>query len=304
MVIIFTSIQFICFAQHNGSYTIENVSHKISNDNEKKIDISYDLVSANTNNGFSVKIFISIHGNEKLLTAVTGNVGENIKAGKNKKITWSVFDEVGFEYGINDDEVFFRIEANDNILEKTKLFYLESTPKGVFAIGEVNNFYNPCVEYIKLQNDKYGFYGFAYKKDINTNNSVLSLDKYYTNPAPVCILFSMIMPGTGSIKATYGKKGWVLLVGFLGSAGLAISTKLYSDKQYNNYLAANDKNTINSSYNNANLYHKIALVSGSIACGIYIYDVMWVYKKVNNNLKNTKDFRNQLKIQPIEILKN
>lgn len=60
-----------------------------------RIIVHYDLESSNPNHEFSISLFSSKDNFSAPLTKVTGDVGNEIKAGKDKKIIWDVIAELG-----------------------------------------------------------------------------------------------------------------------------------------------------------------------------------------------------------------
>lgn len=60
-----------------------------------KIIVHYDLESANPNHEFTINLFSSKDNFSSPLTKVTGDVGNEIKPGKDKKIVWDVIAELG-----------------------------------------------------------------------------------------------------------------------------------------------------------------------------------------------------------------
>ncbi|MCX7638767.1 MAG: hypothetical protein N2044_13065, partial [Cyclobacteriaceae bacterium] len=59
-----------------------------------KIIVHYDLESANPNHEFTINLFSSKDNFSAPLTKVTGDVGNEIKPGKDKKIVWDVVSEL------------------------------------------------------------------------------------------------------------------------------------------------------------------------------------------------------------------
>jgi hypothetical protein len=123
----------------------------------------------------------------------------------------------------------------------------------------------------------------------------------YRTVGPEAAFFSMLMPGMGTLNVTYGEKGRVRFTCFLLSSGLAIGSKLYSDAQYKSYLGATSQADIDKYYNNANISHKIALISAGISASIYLYDIKWVISKGAKNIKDSKPLRKQLQQGPVQI---
>ena len=178
----------------------------------------------------------------------------------------------------------------------------KSNSKGIFQSEYTSQNQSTIESFINRQPFKYGKYIFEIKdKEFNSKPfSDINLVKYRTI-GPEAALFSMLMPGMGSLKVTYGKKGWGRFTCFLLSSGLAIGSKLYSDAQYKSYLNATSQTDIDKFYTNANISHKIALISGGISASIYLYDIIWVISKGAKNLKSSKPLRKQLQQGPVQI---
>ena len=103
---------------------------------------------------------------------------------------------------------------------------------------------------------------------------------------PLCAINSMVFPGWGTTKVSYGKKGFGRSLIFFSTLLIAIVSNNNSNKQYEAYLnEKNDQRQMNIYYNNANTSHQIALISGGISASIYLYDVIWVFSKGRKNIK-------------------
>ena len=178
----------------------------------------------------------------------------------------------------------------------------KSNSKGIFQSEYTSQNQSTIESFINRQPFKYGKYIFEIKdKELNgIPFSDINLVKCRTI-GPEAALFSMLMPGMGTLKVTYGKKGWGRFTCFLLSSGLAIGSKLYSDAQYKSYLNATSQIDIDKYYTNANISHKIALISGGISASIYLYDIIWVTSKGAKNLKSSKPLRKQLQQGPVQI---
>jgi len=178
----------------------------------------------------------------------------------------------------------------------------KSNSKGIFQNEYPNSNLNAVESFINKQSFKYGKYLFEVKNKVVNGNSYsdINLVKYRT-VGPEAAFFSMLMPGMGTLKVTYGEKGRGRFTCFLLSSGLAIGSKLYSDAQYKSYLGATNQADIDKYYNNANTSHKIAIMSGSISASIYLYDIIWVISKGAKNIKDSKPLRKQLQQGPVQI---
>jgi len=178
----------------------------------------------------------------------------------------------------------------------------KSNSRGIFQSGNTSKNINTIKSFIYRQPFKYGKYIFEIKnKEFNEKSfSDINLLKYSTVGSEAALL-SMLMPGMGTLKVTYGKKGWGRFTCFLLSSGLAIGSKLYSDAQYKSYLGAINQTDIDKYYNNANISHKISLIASGISASIYLYDIIWVISKGAKNIKKSKLLKKQLKQGPIQI---
>ncbi|MFT5077257.1 MAG: hypothetical protein ACJAX7_002388 [Saprospiraceae bacterium] len=178
----------------------------------------------------------------------------------------------------------------------------KSNSKGIFQNEYPNQNLNSVENFINKQPFKYGKYISEIKnKEVNGKSySNINLVKYST-VGPEAALFSMLMPGMGTLKVTHGKKGWGRFTCFLISSGLTIGSKLYSDSQYKSYLNATSQTDIDKYYTNANISNKIALISGVISASIYLHDIIWVISKGAKNLKSSKPLRRQLQQGPVQI---
>ena len=177
-----------------------------------------------------------------------------------------------------------------------------SNSKGIFQNEYTNQNHNSIESFIKKQPFEYGKYTFEIKntKFNEISYSNINLVKYRT-AGPEAALLSMLMPGVGTLKVTHGQEGWNRFTWFLISSGLAIGSKLYSDAKYKSYLGATNQADIKRYYANANINHKISLISRGISASIYLHDIIWVISKGAKNLKSSKPLRMQLQQGPIQI---
>ena len=142
-------------------------------------------------------------------------------------------------------------------------------------------------------------------KSKNFNNSkYVDIDLIRYKPVgPEAALYSLVLPGLGSYKATTGRKGLLRFESFLVSAGIAVGAEMLSRNTYDEYLAANEPQKMNDLYNKANLYHKISLVAAGLTASIYVYELVDAFHMGLKNTKRTKYVREELKKKPISIQK-
>lgn len=75
----------------------------------EKIIVHYDLDDSNPNNEYKINLFASTNNYGTPMTKVSGDVGEQITNGVNKKITWNVKEELGAYKGNISLEVRGRV---------------------------------------------------------------------------------------------------------------------------------------------------------------------------------------------------
>jgi formylglycine-generating enzyme required for sulfatase activity len=111
------------------------VKNVIAAQNFNDIIVSYDLLSENASQKFTVELYCSTNGGIVFgdpLNTVEGDVGFNISPGEGKKITWDVLEEVNqFVY----DDVVFKVKATANAGGIVDLVLIEG---GSFIMGNEN----------------------------------------------------------------------------------------------------------------------------------------------------------------------
>jgi len=75
------------------------------------IRITYDLYGSSNIERFTISLYVSLDGRRSWrgpLTAVSGDVGPNVRPGRNKAITWRVLEEFDELQGNN---IYFKVDA-------------------------------------------------------------------------------------------------------------------------------------------------------------------------------------------------
>lgn len=182
---------------------------------------------------------------------------------------------------------------------------INSNSRGVFEnYIPITDNKNEIKNFINREPFNYGIYTFEIRNS-NLNNDIfqdINLINYKV-VGPEAVFLSILMPGMGTLKVSYGKKGWGRFTNFLLTSGIALGSKIYSENQYNKYLEAKDQMEIDKYYNIANISHKISLISTGISASIYLYDIFWVISNGSKNIKRSKQLKYKLKQGPISILK-
>ena len=263
-----------------------DINSKINNSSNGYIDLNYKISfdTLGQNHSSIIKINSSINNYDAFLTSIS-------------KKTLKPSIEGGYFLATNENIKF------DLKWESKKTTFKYSSKKGIFqSHNNINLNVGNIENYINAQNFNYGKYIFEIKNKVSNGNSFddIKLIKYKM-AGPGSALYSILMPGMGTLKVTYGTKGWGRFTFFLLTSCLAITSKLYSDEQYINHEKAAPGTEKEKYYENYTLGYNSALISGSIAATFYLYDILWVFSKGIKNLKESKSLRQQLQKGPIKI---
>ena len=117
--------------------------------------------------------------------------------------------------------------------------------------------------------------------------TAMSIKKFRT-VGPEAAAYSMLLPGAGSLAATYGKKGWGALSSFVIFTGIGTSVYLLADK------AMKPGKT-------RDIVKYISYGSFGISGVIYIADVFIALKRGLDNVKNSSALRMKLNEEPVYI---
>ena len=195
-----------------------------------------------------------------------------------------------------------KISFDLNWLTYTNIFKLNH--KGVVPLNKKlsTSHLNEINSYLSKNSDKQGKFIFKIKeKEMNGNNFTdISLISYKV-ARPRSAIYSLIMPGMGTLKVSYGEKGWGRLTCFLLSSAVSAGAKLYSDQNYERYLNSTNIVEQDQFYEQANIANKVFLVSAGLSATIYTYDFFWVISRGIKNLRSSKTIRKRLRHSPIPI---
>ena len=160
--------------------------------------------------------------------------------------------------------------------------------------------------YISLSGNNYGRYNIIKKnkKVNNYNYTDISLIDYKMAGGPSNALYSLIIPGLGTKKVTYGKKGSKRMKNFFFWAAVTTTAKLLSNSVYTDYLNATNQEDIDKNYSNATTYNYVYVGALSICTTIYITDFFSALSIGKKNKKKSKALRDQLRNNEINITNN
>jgi hypothetical protein len=172
----------------------------------------------------------------------------------------------------------------------------EKTTPDLRLIRSANNYISSL--------DMYGKYYISQKnKRVNSNSTKDFFLTDHSINGPSNVLYSLLVPGLGTKKVTYGQKGNKRIKNFFFYAALGISAKLISNSYYSDYLNATKQEDIDKLYNNSATYHYIYLGGFTVCSTIYINELFGVISKGIKNKKKSRALKNKLKNGQIMISK-
>ena len=166
-----------------------------------------------------------------------------------------------------------------------------STQSKIFELKKNNSTLNnnTNTNLILTQNAKnpYGVYRLTEKIiDFNGVHSVKTYIKGVKSYSGSGQVFkSMLLPGWGSRQVTENKYTKHISKFFITGAALCIGSWVYSQKQYHDYMNAQNQSSMLKAYQRANLAHKVFYCTRITLGAIYIIDISYTLK---NGFKNTK----------------
>ena len=157
--------------------------------------------------------------------------------------------------------------------------------------------------YLNRNTPKYGDFEFQVKHKILNDRTTtdLQLVDYKSKAGPGSALYSLLWPGLGTFRASYGAQGAGAAKWFLYCAGTSVLSALYARAQYTNYQNATNQADMDYYFERANLGYKTALVSGGLAATIYVHNIFAALHRGSRNVKESRALRARLHNEPISV---
>ncbi|MCL2041822.1 MAG: hypothetical protein FWG84_07280 [Bacteroidales bacterium] len=110
--------------------------------------------------------------------------------------------------------------------------------------------------------------------------------EYKDTGGPSNAWLSLLVPGLGDHRVTYGKKsGLSTALWSYGLIATGVGLKFYSISEYKQYHAATEQSEIDTHYDAANISNQLFYLCVGAGAAIWIYDVIWVWNKGAQNKK-------------------
>ena len=165
--------------------------------------------------------------------------------------------------------------------------------------------YNDKIKsFLQSQDYKNGVYKFeVVEKKLNGRSfEDLNLVSLSSNSGPANVLYSLVMPGWGTMAVTDGKKGSGRMKAFLISTAFSIGCKIYSGRMYQNYQKQDPHP--DSYYRKADSWNKLSLLALGVSAGIYLTDIQYVIRRGLKNDRRLQSLKSKLRSGPIPLVQS
>lgn len=247
--------------------------------NEKNLTPTKITITANIDTiGVTTTDFVSTISDTKLNEKLK-KISDNIKLKQPSMNGYTVLAKAVFEYTISTDEAIIKVNKNANGFES-------DAPKFSAYRSDISN---------ALYSAPMGKFAFQFNKaTINGNDYVeVKLLKYNGTGGSSNAFLSLLVPGLGDHKVTYGKKSGVgTALWTYGLIGTGVGLKFYSNSEYKKYQSATEQTAMDEHYQAANYSNQAFYACVGTGALIWLYDIIWVWKTGAENAKAAKAYKN------------
>lgn len=274
---------------------------------DENLVISYDILNTKSSDFFIVWIEVTdARGNKINAISVAGDVGNDVKGGKNKRITWSFGNDSIFI----DEDLFVQVNA-EKIAVKEETAETKTTEESeVKDNGETqgatktqNVDLNKKLSDNKELNNKKAIEN----KETSENKTKTELEAEKRTPVKEegstkeiskgkMVLTSAVLPGWGQAKANNGKPFWLIGTAGYGCIAGSVIMNRSASSAYDDYKSSMDLDESNTLFDKATRRNSLSKVLGYSAIGIWAADLIWVMvtpvkKKESANMNEGRKFK-------------
>lgn len=260
---------------------------KIYDSLEIKINSIILKYNAEYSTALNIKLVFDTVGRNKSFV-IDGNLNNELSIIKKYLLTIKPPNIEGFFFNTIDT---LKIKI---VKEKTKLLYSANGSHNIQSKQIYNYLYNKKLPYGKYSIIKSYI---MINKELYKTNYLINYSARGSSNA----LYSLILPGLGSKRVSYGQVKSNRFKYFLLTSAIGAISRFYSERQYSSYKIATNQNHIDRYYNNANYSNKLSLVCFGLSACIVGSDFIWTFKRGYQNKKITRQLKNNLKLHPIII---
>ena len=243
------------------SITVTKPRLEVSDEN---LIIQYDILNSKSSDFFIVWIEVTdAAGNKIKALSVNGDVGKDIKGGKNKRITWNF----GNDSIYIDEDLFVEVKAEKVIIK-------EETAETETTVG------NKTIEVSEAKDDAETKKETEIKEETETSEEVKTRlpeeTKTVKNSKSNMLLSSVVLPGWGQTKTNKGKPYWIIGAAGYGSLVGSVILNRSASSAYDNYKKSMDLDESNTLFDKALQRNSVSKVLAYSAIGIWAADIIWV----------------------------
>ncbi len=241
--IILISILLCPVADLNAQSTVK-VSKPVLSMNGNKVQISYDLLNSAKEDIYTIRIEVTDSKGQSIdARSLSGDIGDNIMGGGNKKILWDIEADSIFL----DDEIFVQVYA---------------LPAPVPVDEEVLAEEPPLKEPVKES-----------VEESPKETMAGSTSREYNRTA--IILQSVAFPGLGLSRTNPGQPHWIKGVAGYGCIAGSIYFNKKAISSYSAYENPDNLDEVDDLFNQAVRQDNISEALAFIAIGIWVTDLVW-----------------------------
>jgi hypothetical protein len=207
------------------------------------VQIDYDLVNSSKSEKFTVRIEVTnARGNPIPARSLSGDLGEDVSGGSNKRILWDIEADSIFL----DEEIFVEVYA------------LPETPPVTLKPPEPEPNVTETGETATESTEPAAKEGAA--KEFNRT---------------ALIVQSLAFPGLGMSRANPGKPHWIRGVAGYGCIAGAVVLNRVAYSTYQSYLNAENSENVDNLFDKARSQKTTSEVLGYAAIGVWVADLVW-----------------------------
>ncbi|MDR0682995.1 MAG: hypothetical protein LBG15_14275 [Dysgonamonadaceae bacterium] len=238
--------------------------------------------------GITVSEFSSSIQNNSLNTMLE-RINKSIKLNSCFINGYPVNAKAGFNYTVEHNHAIITVEKKARNIEVALLNDMHFVSEIVSNSRYFDIYKKNIIK--ELEPAPFGKYTFDMNKTIINEQeySNYRLVKMKGTGGPSNALYSLLIPGLGDHRVTYGQKSGIkttlLTYGFIG---IGIGCKLHSNSEYKKYHEATLQIDMDEHYKAANDYNQAFYVCMGIGAVAWLYDIIWVWVK---GAKNKKEYK-------------
>ena len=230
---------------------------------ENKLTIEYDILNSQPTDTFNVWIEVTdTNGNIIKVSSLTGDFGEKIKGGLNRKIVWDLKqDNI-----IINEEIFVEI-----MVEKIKIPEVKKESLPITELSSISKIKNTkdssLVETTKVSKTEIS-------KESRYDESNSSSKEKKVSKGNI-VLSSIVLPGWGQSKVHQKKPYWIMGVTAYGCLAGSIILNHIGASTYDDYLVSPDIEDRNTLFKKSVRQDNISEYLAYSAVGIWTINMIW-----------------------------